>query len=111
MPFHSIAAQYISCGLNRNSHKKYLACRYSADLDDIRRRRADQCLDEVSPRFERRLALGKVLEAVVDGGNAANFTRDVVQYAIDYVRRDVQLCHAGCRSAAQIVEDPRLDRI
>src|SRR5262249_25582354 len=65
--------------------------------------RGEEVVDVPTPRLERGAALVEVLETIVDRGDAFNRAASVVQHAIDDVRGDIQPCHAGGRSAAQIV--------
>jgi hypothetical protein len=50
----------------------------------------DQRLDARGPEFQRRLALGTVLSAIVDAGDAGFVAVDVIQHNFDNVRRDPQ---------------------
>ena len=44
--------------------------------------------------------------SVVDGRDAADRPRDVVEDAVDNVRRDIEFCHAGSGRAPEIVQHP-----
>jgi len=47
--------------------------------------------------------------AIVDGGHTVDRTGDVIEDAVDHVRRDVEPCHAGRRRPPKIVQDPGPD--
>jgi hypothetical protein len=59
------------------------------------------------PAFERRLAFGKQLGAVVGAGDASPSAENVAHHQFDNVRRHVKFAHAGDEGPPQVMQRPR----
>jgi len=72
----------------------------------VRRSSACEAVNITPPRFEGSPAFLKISMTVVDGSDASDRARDVVQDPVDYARSDVQPGHASCGGSPEVVEDP-----
>jgi hypothetical protein len=48
----------------------------------------------------------EIAEAIVDTGDTSECARRVVENALDNMRRDLNLCHAGRNGAADVMQRP-----
>ena len=75
----------------------------------VSERLSDQLAQLTVPKGESLAHLVQILEPVVDARDTAECAGDMIQDALDYMRRDAKPSHMGGGSAPEIMQRPACD--
>jgi hypothetical protein len=93
-------------GESVSSFKFYYASRRPFEADNLSRASADDSGDVIAPQCQSGALLTAVVMPIVNSGNAASVTAEVIECRLDNVWRCAKLDHAGCDRPAQIMQRP-----